>query len=491
MTALAGPRGMRGALAVWRSRAPRSLADAAYLAYVVVLSALILLGPGVRAVWLAATSADGRAVLGDPAVASAWASATAFAWVAALAAGTERGPALRPPFRTEVLAGADLPRTAAFGGPVLRATLSLALAGALVPLLPVLALIDQGLAAGSAVGWVAAAGAAAGVVAAGLWLLGQAAPGAAAAGAVAVAGTAALLAETEGWRWAPWSLVGVAWPVGGDAGPGAAVGPGAGLALAVAVVAVAPALLAGLRASALVGQAVRAQRAQTLVAAMDLQTAGEVYRARPWALRAVRAVGRVAGPGAVVVADAVGVLRAPGRLAAGVGALVAAGALSDLVVADVLAGPAIAAVLGYAGVSVLCDGVRHAAALGRSSSQYGWPALVLLALHAVLPVLVGAGCATLGALVWSGDLLGAPIVVVLVAGVRVADALKGPMPVDLLVPMLTPAGDVSAVGRMAWLADGPLLVLAVGVAAAVPGARVLAIAAAVVAAVVAVRAARA
>ena len=60
--------GVRGALTVWAARAPRALGDLAYLVYVVLLAALILLGPAVRAVWLLATGAGGRAVLADPSV---------------------------------------------------------------------------------------------------------------------------------------------------------------------------------------------------------------------------------------------------------------------------------------------------------------------------------------------------------------------------------------------------------------------------------------
>src|SRR5690606_25460174 len=113
---------------------------------------------------------------------------------------------------------------------------------------------------------------------------------------------------------------------------------------------------------------------------------------------------------------------------------------------------------------VLCDGLRHAAALGEGSAQYGLSRPALRGLHAVWPTLAGIGLAGAGA-----ALAGAPVglaaaVVGVVVAVRLADVLKGVMPVEMLVPIVTPMGDLSAAGRAVWLADGPLLVLAAGVA---------------------------
>ena len=127
-------------------------------------------------------------------------------------------------------------------------------------------------------------------------------------------------------------------------------------------------------------------------------------------------------------------------------------------------GPVVSAVLAYLGVSVVCDGVRHAAALGRVSTQYGCSDLTLLALNGAWPLVAAVGLTAAGAAVAGAPVGLAAVVAALAVGVRVSDALKGPMPVDLLVPVVTPAGDVSALGRAVWLADGPLLVAAVGVA---------------------------
>jgi len=461
-----GATGVRGALVVWAARAPRSLGDLAYLVYVVALATLILLGPAVRAVWLLATGTDGRAVLTDPSVPSTWAAATALVWLAALVVGRERGPALRPPFPASVLGDADVPRTRAFGGPLLRATCALVAAGALVPALPAVALVDLGAASPGDVGAVVAAGSVVGLVAAAAWLAGEVLPErAVAVGAVVLGAGAVLAVVRDAWAWAPWALVGAAWP-GATVAAGGAAG-GAALALVVVVP-----LLVGLErvpTRRIVGQAVRAQRAQSLVDAMDLQGSGEVYRALPRTGRRLRAVGHVPGPAAIVVADVVGSLRTPGRLLGGVVALVLAGVVvgAEVPGTTLAAGPVLAAVLGYAGVSVVCDGLRHAAALGGGSGQYGWSLPAVRALHAAWPAVVGVGLAVGGAVAAGAPVALAAAVVGVAVAARLADVLKGVMPVELLVPIVTPMGDMSAVGRAVWLADGPLLALAAGVAGAV------------------------
>lgn len=474
--------GVRGALAVWAARAPRALGDLAYLVYLVALSALILLGPGVRAVWLLATGEGGRAVLTDPSMPSTWAAATALVWFAALVVGRERGPALRPPYLAAVLGDADVPRTRSFGGPVLRATLALVVAGALVPALPVAALVDLGAATPGDALLVVATGAVAGLVTAGAWLAGQVLGVRVFTVVMGVLGVGTALAVAGEWTWAPWALVGTAWhgaathTAAGSAGavaswPGTGAHVGGIVAGVLLALGMGAPLLAGLERLAtqrIVGQAVRARRAQALVDAMDLQASGEVYRALPSAGRRLTAVGHVPGPAAVVVADVAGSLRTPARLLGGVVALVLAGAVvgAELPGTTLTVGPVLAAVLAYAGVSVLCDGLRHAAALGEGSAQYGLSRPALRGLHAVWPTLAGVGLAVAGA-----ALAGAPVglaaaVVAVVVAVRLADVLKGVMPVEMLVPIVTPMGDLSAAGRAVWLADGPLLVLAAGVAGA-------------------------
>lgn len=501
--------GVRGALAVWSAREPRTLGDAAYTFYVLVLAFGILGGPALRAVWLAATGASGRELLADPAIPALWAGLTGLAWAAALLLGRERGPALRPPFLAATLASSEISRLRAFGGPVARATAWLVALGAGVAGAPGAALVDHGAATGGDVARLAGAGALAGLVTAGAWLAGQVLRPAAAGAAGIVVGTAALV-STSGVAWTvlPWAIVGAVWhdalwqdvvwlgaPGQGEVASVAAMTPATGalaggLVLALVAAAWLVVGLSRLSAPRIVGQAVRAQRAQTLVAAMDLAAFGELYRAVPRAGRRWPAVRRVPGPGAVVAADVVGSARTPARLFAGLAALVVAGGVSGFGLPGVAlpgaspgegglpVGLVLVAALAYAGASVLCDGVRHAAAGRGGLPTYGFSDPVMLALHVLWPLVGGTAAALLGwILVPGGGFLegafpgGTTValatvlaVVVGAVGIRVADALKGPMPVELLVPVITPAGDVSAVGRLVWLSDGPLLVAALGAA---------------------------
>ncbi|MGP7961459.1 hypothetical protein ACTVCO_11720 [Sanguibacter sp. A247] len=489
--------GVRGALTVWSARQPRTLGDVAYAVYVLVLTLGILGGPGLRAAWLAATGARGRDLLAGPELPALCAGVTGLAWAAALVMGQERGPALRPPFLAATLAASSISRLRAFGGPIARATAFLVLAGAGAVLLPGAALVAQGLATGGDVVGLVGAGALAGLVTAGAWLAGQVLrPGIAGAAALVVGAGAVVSASGSAWASLPWGIVGAAWP--GVATSATSATPVTTASLTGGVVlglAATVWLVAGpgwLGAQRIVGQAVRGQRAQTLVTAMDLAAFGELYRAVPRTGRRWRAVGAAPGPGAVVVADVVGSARTPVRLLAGLMTLVAAGAVSGVAMPGLVGsgaaltgsalpvGVVLVAALAYAGASVLCDGVRHAAASRGGLAQHGYPDAIMLALHTLWPLVGGCGAALLGWSLVNRDALPAgPLVaearvalsivlavVVGAIGVRVADALKGPMPVELLVPLVTPAGDVSAIGRLMWLSDGPLLVAVLGAAGA-------------------------
>jgi len=46
--------------------------------------------------------------------------------------------------------------------------------------------------------------------------------------------------------------------------------------------------------------------------------------------------------------------------------------------------------------------------------------------------------------------------------VRVYDSAKGPLPVFLLTPVVTPAGDLSVLNVLLWQSDAVLLTLALG-----------------------------
>ena len=490
---------VRGAVRVWRDRRPRTPGDHAYVAYVVVVLAVVVAAPLARALWVAATRDPGAAALGSPAAPDVARTLVAAAWAGLLLLGRQRGPALRPLVVTWALASSPVSRARAFGRPVVAATVVVSLALA---------------AAAGVVGWGAAArgtstpldaalltasGLLAGVVAAQLWLLGQARPalaGGLAAGVVVAEALALAVPALRGA--APWGWVGLSWP-GGDASPWPVA---ALLALAVALVGTAPAALARLDLDGLLVQAARWESVTAHAGSMELSSAAALLQARPRLGRRLSAVPPARSLLVVfVVRSAVGAARTPARLAAAVVGLLAGGVAVAVAVAapsataSTLAG-ALAALVVFTALGPLTDGVRHALHVVVDHPLYGIGDARLVGLHLVFPagVLVlalaaGAGLATATGLAGAGSagagsggagsaaadgaLAGGPadLLVALAASVgiglsclaaRLSIALKGPLPPELLTPVPTPIGDLSVVVQLAWALDGLLLSLLAG-----------------------------
>jgi hypothetical protein len=119
---------------------------------------------------------------------------------------------------------------------------------------------------------------------------------------------------------------------------------------------------------------------------------------------------------------------------------------------------------------VWSDGFRHVAEVAAAPPLYGVSTLRLIGLHAALPVLGGvvfsAAGVGVGVVLW-GEALGIGVVwsalaaavlsVLLLVLVRVYDSAKGPLPLTLMAPVPTPAGDASALVVAAWQADAVIL----------------------------------
>ena len=120
-------------------------------------------------------------------------------------------------------------------------------------------------------------------------------------------------------------------------------------------------------------------------------------------------------------------------------------------------------------------GARHAAHATSDYPLYGVRDSRLIFLHATFPTtivmlsaLVAASLASLFMLATFGtSLLPAVSAGLLTLLARLETAFKGPLPVSLLTPIVSPMGDLSLVLRLAWALEGPLLALGVGSAAAV------------------------
>lgn len=194
-------------------------------------------------------------------------------------------------------------------------------------------------------------------------------------------------------------------------------------------------------------------------------------------------------PTLFLIRDLVAALRLPGRFALGTAAMV----LAVVVAGATVLLPAglwwlaigLGSGLGYLGLGVFSDGIRHAVEAGAAPVLYGVGDLQLIGLHALLPTLAAVLLGGLGLLLsvlvggslWS-SLLAAGALLVGVA-VRIYDAGKPPMPLLLLQPVPTPAGDASGIAIALWQVDALLIatVTPVAVGAAVlamgPGAALL------------------
>ncbi|MBM9463946.1 hypothetical protein JL108_10855 [Aeromicrobium sp. YIM 150415] len=229
------------------------------------------------------------------------------------------------------------------------------------------------------------------------------------------------------------------------------------VALGTAVVV--PRALSAIRPSRLRTQAIRWSRIEVFATTADLASAAAV-------LRAPTRLGRHWRPAFAappfVRRDLIGLVRAPGRTATGLGAAAASGSLIPIAqnaVTPLIALISVAA--AYVGVCFLSDGLRFHAFDRERPSAFGVGPGAAALQHLVVPTalltLVMGSAAVLG---------GSPHVAIalalLVVACRALSVFKGHMPLELLTPVMTPVGEMSSAGRLIWLADAVLVALLVG-----------------------------
>ncbi|MFT4219567.1 MAG: hypothetical protein QM611_03495 [Microbacterium sp.] len=462
------------AVEVWRARTARTAGGRASAAYIALLVALVTAAPAARAVWLAATSAEGVAALASSAAPAVTALVAAGLWAVALLAGLARGPAILPPFLAHTFATSGAPRLTAFRAPVARSGAAVVATTTLASGIVAASLLAHGLADPWAAGAFVLAWALVGVVATVAWLAGQALPRAAVPGALGILLLAAIsVAAPAALPYTPWGWAGLAHPVSASAPALIALA-----ATAVAAVALAPTLSHRLSVDVLITQAVRWESTTIHASGMELAAAASLYQPRPSAGRRRRAI-HLRGPLwlAFLVRDAVGAARTPGRLVAGAIGVAAAGVLLALAHQPGGAGAALAAVAGvvlFAGLGPFTDGVRHAASVAGDLPLYGISDDRLLTAHALFPLVAALALATIATLVCAlalgvtatGTAIGAAALALLAVAARVAGALKGPLPPVLLTPIPTPVGDLGAAVRLVWALDGVVVAAFAGVGSA-------------------------
>lgn len=456
---------------IWRSQRSRTTGDRAFAVYAILMVGLVTVAPLGRAIWLAMTDAAIVAAATAPGMPLAVGVAASSIWIAALLAGRSHGTFVLPPFLAHALTRSAIPRRDALARPVIGVVLGSASVGALLAGALGVATVAGGASVIAAAAFVAV-GAGVGVVAALLSLAAQAVPGRwstwltialATASGVTVAAPAAL-------PWVPWGWVALAYPtttLGWSTMPL--------VVLALLGVAATPLLLDRLRAQEVIDHSVRWDRARTMAITSDVAGAGSLYRAFPSFARRAEAVRPARSILTVlVVRDAVGALRTPGRLVASTVSLVGAGVLLGVALANpqfVWALGAVAGVVAYAALGPLTDAVRHLAQTSSGVSLYGVSDFALLAAHVVLPltvaiVLLTLGCVLAACVTGIPLSLAAPALAVTALAVRIADAFKPYMPIWMLTPMTTPVGDLSVLTRLAWTMDAVLFAAGAGAAAA-------------------------
>ncbi len=495
----------------------RPAGDTSYAVYLALLIVLVAVVPVVRAGWLFVTDPVNAAALTSAATVPVVAGVVGLVWADAVIAGRLRGPVVFTPFLAHALTTSPVPQRRAFARQTWMSVAALSVAGALCgatlaaasaaasaaavtsaavsPSASALAAASSvSIAApeiGLGVALAASVGAACGIVAALLWLVGQAVPprwSALAIGVLAALSTVAFGAQAWGFSFGPTlatsTLAGLA-AVG--AHPLAAPGT---LLAALTLLAVVPLLLSVLEPRVVLGQSLRWEAVRLHTSTLELSASVATYQSVPRAGRRRFAIGGRARslPAIIVRRDAVAALRTPGRLAIGVLVLLACGAL--IAGAAAVAPPAwmlgaIGGVAAYAAAGPLSDGLRHAVEAASALPLYGTSDSALLLLHTLFPALavglVVATGAVLVTLFWPPAAalplasIGSAVIVAIGSVVlRLMNALKPPLPLALLTPIPTPAGDAAALNRVIWALDGVILAGLLGAAVTLTATSVLA-----------------
>ncbi|WP_109474350.1 hypothetical protein [Ornithinimicrobium cavernae] len=450
----------------------RTQADTAFWAYVVVLLLAMVVVPLVLGIASVLAEPEVLAALRSDRSDSVVAAAAGCLLAAAAVLGAHRGPAHLPPFLVTVLAGNDLPRARTLARPFVTSAAGLTLVVTAAAALPAVVLLRAGgTGVAGAVAFVAGS-ACLGAVTATAWLAGQrigprhgwVLPVALLAATALTAVAPALAVVT------PWGWVADLWP------PTAQGSPWALLPLALVTLVcldAVPRLLNRLRGPLLLDQAGRWEIVGTAAYTGDFAAALAMFRARPRLGRAWWAVPTAPAPIRYAVRDLVGALRTPVRGLTGLFFLGVGGFLTGLAVAGtalpawLLAG--VGAVATYAGLGTVTDGFRHAADTRSAPALYGYGTAELFGLHALTPVLLAVAGTVAGAVVaqragWeAAGLLEAGLLGILLVVVRAYDSAKGMLPLILLTPAPSPAGDLSGLMVLAWQADALLISITLAV----------------------------
>ncbi|MCC2265450.1 hypothetical protein LKM28_04040 [Streptomyces sp. CT1-17] len=469
--------------AVWHRYSRRgdrtSAGSRAYTAYLVVLFGAFFLAPALHA----AGTSPALFSLSAPGAATSVSCAftVTLCWSAQLA-GRFWGPLVLQPFVLHVFTSTDLPPTAYLGGAARRrlryAGTALLLASCAAAYLTTDLFDDLG-----TVPPAVAVAAGAGALGAVAWLWGQVRTPRDNLILASAAGATALLVTLTGHR-IPDAGTGGLWLVA--------------VAAATTAVILARVAFRSLRTvdlARLARESSRASQAQTYVLTGTLHHALDLYRPEPRGFTSAlfRPDGRLRGH---LAQGAVRAVRTPGRTSAAALLLLTGGAL---LAAGTAGGPALplwaagacCVYLGSGRVGETWRGLRDELTLpplfggrwrGTLTRGLAWPAAAVTA-----GTLLGGGAAA--ATRWpqydahpADTALLAAATIVLVLGARFLREMKSNLPLSLLLPVMTPFGDLSGLLVVAWQFDGLVtVVLGTALLHAAPSAPVAAALAAAIA----------
>lgn len=453
---------------IWRARRERTGRDTAYVLYVFLLIAVIIIVPIARALWVVASSQAGLAALASADTSAVASMIVATLWAGALLVGRKRGPALLPPFLVHALTSGSISRARALRQPLLRSVAVLIFANVVGAVLVGRSLFIDGQTQLGNVIVFSAAALCVGVVTAMLWLIGQVYPNAAFPFALillALAWVSVSMPKTLAF--APGE-----WVAGIDplAGSGVFLLLGAAVLIAASIT-MTPMLLNRLTGMQLSTQAAQWEQATAFSFSFDFRAATAVYESEPRLGRHLRAT-RPSKHRWVTffLRDAVALARTPGRSFGAVAATAAAGALMTL---SFLPGTPTALFAGAAGIVTYCasgpvtKGLQHAASVAGDYPLYGISDRHLVLLHVFFPLTALLTVLTISATVTAFAngaslavaLTGVGSVGVLAFGLRLSSALKGPLPPSMLTPVNTPAGDLSVFVQICWAFSEPLIAI--------------------------------
>lgn len=448
--------------AVHRARgAHQTRGDIAYIVYISALVAAIAGVPIIRTIVLALATPAAMDALSQAATVRIVAVVGALIWLGALWLGRVRGPIAPQPFVAAVLGRSDISPRAAWARALLSSVLWMCLGSTALAALAVSGYLAQGVTVDASVAFIA------GTVlfvlsATAIWLAGQvlARRGAVVLSVVLTLLLVAAVAFPLDLPFLPASALASLWPSANGATVTALIVLSA---LATAALAAIVVLLNRILPTSVEEHAQRWEAMTVMAATGDIAGALDRTRARPMVGRRVRISFTRPLLLAVLQRSTVGAVRMPLRAAVALIALTTAG-VGWAWFAQGQEGPrwvlaVSAGLLTFAALGPFIDGFREAADTAGRPALYGRTAARMLLLHLPLPLLAGVVVPCMAAVIAGSSppttALVAMIGTVLVA-VRAYDATKGAMPIELMMPVPTPAGDASAIGMWAWQADALL-----------------------------------